>query len=143
MGQKGPWEGVGGEPEAKRLSARPVFQKPWKCPCGLRVRGQASFSGPDARSDAGAFPSLPPAASSGKFLQRGPSLPQFESHLNLNGYPYPAPSHTHTLSQAQKPPLVWPQQPDWFSFFFFFYPSIFAFRGFPGCDSWSRRVGQD
>lgn len=143
MGQKGPWEGVGGEPEAKRLSARPVFQKPWKCPCGLRVSGQASFSDPDARSDAGAFPSLPPAASSGKFLQRGPSLPQFESHLNLNGYPYPAPSHTHTLSQAQKPPLVWPQQPDWFSFFFFFYPSIFAFRGFPGCDSWSRRVGQD
>ena len=120
-GAEGSLGGGGRRAWGQETFCTPCFQKPWKCPCGLRVSGQASFSDPDARSDAGAFPSLPPAASSGKFLQRGPSLPQFESHLNLNGYPYPAPSHTHTLSQAQKPPLVWPQQPDWFSFFFFFF----------------------
>ena len=142
MGQKGPWEGVGREPEAKRLSARPVSRSHGKCPCGLRVRSQASFSGPDARSDAGAFPSLPPAASSGKFLQRGPSLPQFESHLNLNSYPYPAPSHTHTHTHSPRlrsPCWCGPSSLTGFLFSFFFYPSIFAFRGFPGCDSWSRK----
>ena len=32
MGQKGPWEGVGGEPEAKRLSARPVSRSHGSAP---------------------------------------------------------------------------------------------------------------
>ena len=133
---------MGREPEAKRLSARSVSRSHGKCPCGLRVRGQAGFSGPgcQVRCRCISIPAsscqlwkIPPARSHSAPVR---VTPQFKPP------PFPCSLlHTDTLSQAQKPPLVWPQAA-WLIFFYFFfnfYPSIFAFRGFPGCDSWGRR----
>lgn len=95
----GSQEGWGLEQEA---SALPVSRKHGKHPCGLS-EGQVGVWPRAPGREWVAFPPLPPAGSSGKSLQRGPTLPQFESHLNLNPFCPPTPLHSPSLRSPWVP----------------------------------------